>query len=48
MLFTARSIFLVLALVSFVLATLGVKGPAGGWVPVGLFFLTLSFWPGLE
>lgn len=44
---TVRLIFLILALVCFILATFAVKGPAGGWAPVGLAFLTLSFWPGL-
>ena len=42
---TVQVVFLVLALVSFVLATLGVKGPPGGWQPVGLIFLTLFLWP---
>lgn len=46
---TIRLIFLVLALICFLLATFAVApGPKGGWTPLGLVFLTLSFWPGLE
>ena len=41
---TLNTLWLVLALICFGLATFGVKGPPGGWEPVGLFFLTLTFW----
>jgi len=36
-------VFLVLALLSFILAIFGAPGPKGGWVSVGLALLTLSF-----
>ena len=45
---SVRMVLLALALLCFILAALGVKGPAGGWTPVGLAFLTVSFWPGVE
>ena len=44
MTFTLNTLWLVLALICFGLAAFGVKGPPGGWQPVGLFFLTLTFW----
>lgn len=42
---TALLLCLVLALICFILATFGVKGPAGGWQPVGLAFFVLAFFP---
>ena len=36
-------LFFVLALISFILATVGVPGPKGGWVALGLAFLTVAF-----
>jgi len=39
---TARTIFLLLALVFFALAVIGVRD-RGEWVPLGLCFLTAAF-----
>lgn len=42
---TISLIFLIVAIVCFALAAFAVKGPAGGWVAIGLLFLALHFWP---
>jgi nicotinamide mononucleotide (NMN) deamidase PncC len=41
---TLKIVFLIVALICFALATFGVKGPPGGWQPVGLFFIGLFLW----
>lgn len=33
------------AIVCFVLAAFAVKGPKGGWTPLGFAFVTAFFWP---
>jgi nicotinamide mononucleotide (NMN) deamidase PncC len=42
---TLGLVFLVLAIICFALAALGVAGPKGGWQPVGLIFVCLFLWP---
>jgi hypothetical protein len=42
-----RVIFLVVAIVCFILATFALPkwAPRGGWVALGLAFFAASFWP---
>lgn len=42
---TVDVVFLILAIVCFVLAAFAIPGPKGGWTPVGLIFVSLFLWP---